>query len=303
MLKKLLQRSLGLLGLFAITSCAEIPAAPASAAAATARPALWTVSDRDTTIYLFGTIHMLPENYRWRTPAFDQAVNASQTLVVETIIDETNPQALVAEMARIGFATGLPPITERVSPEKRPLLEAAMARQPIPRAGFDRMKTWAAAFMLLGTQFQELGLSGGHGVEAVLKREFSAAGKPITQLESNAEQLAFFDSLPESAQRGLLEGALESTQAMRTEFNAMLDSWARGDVNAIGETFNRHLSETPELKTALVTRRNQNWSNWLARRMAQPGTVFVAVGAGHLAGDDSVQRLLQQRGFRVRRVQ
>ncbi|HVL77834.1 MAG TPA: TraB/GumN family protein [Sphingomicrobium sp.] len=302
MFKTMVRRGLALLGLFTVTSC-TVPAPATTVAPATARPALWQVADRDTTIYLFGTIHMLPQNYAWRTPALDQALGASQTLVVETILDESNPQAIVAEMSRIGFATGLPPLAERVSPAKRPLLEAAMARQPVPRAAFDRMKTWAAAFMLLGTQFQELGLSGGQGVDAVLKREFAAAGKPIQQLETNAEQLGFFDGLPEPVQRSLLESALESSQAMRTEFNKMLDAWARGDVRAIGDTFNKHLSETPDLRDALVTRRNQNWSRWIEQRMASPGTVFVAVGAGHLAGPDSVQQLLQKRGYRIRRVQ
>jgi Uncharacterized protein conserved in bacteria len=37
--------------------------------------------------------------------------------------------------------------------------------------------------------------------------------------------------------------------------------------------------------------------------MAEPGTIMVAVGAGHLAGRDSVIALLKRHGYRVRRLQ
>jgi hypothetical protein len=278
-------------------------AGPAQAKAPAPRPAMWQVSDADTTIYLFGTIHLLPRNYAWRTSRFDKAVAGSQSLVVETIIDESNPMAVAAQLARLGFRPGLPPIAQRVPPEKRPQLAAAIAKTGLPAMAFDRMESWAAAFMLLGTQFKELGLVGDQGVEAVLKKAFTQAGKPIGQLESNVEQLSLFDSLPEAAQRALLEGAIEAPGDVRVQFQQMLAAWSRGDVASIARSFNEDMASSPELRDALIRRRNANWSNWIARRMAAPGTVFVAVGAGHLAGPESVQRYLESRGYRVRRLQ
>lgn len=300
MLRKLWNRSLAALGLAALASCAT---APATQIAATGKPAMWQVADEDTRVYLFGTIHLLPENYAWRTPAFDQAVAGSRELVVETILDEANPMALAAELARLGMSRGLPPLANRVSPDKKPLLEAAVAKTGIPRSAFDQMETWAAAFMILGTQFKDLGLSGGAGVESVLRANFKQAGKPISQLETNLEQLSLFDTLPESAQRALLEGSIEAPAEMRTEFNKMLSAWARGDVEAIGKTFNEDLAGSPELQDALIRRRNHNWTGWVRRRMAEPGTLMVAVGAGHLAGPESVVDLLERHGYRVTRIQ
>jgi uncharacterized protein YbaP (TraB family) len=299
MFKSLLKRVVAALGIAAIAASATSPAL----ARRNAGPALWQVSDEDTTIYLFGTIHLLPRESSWRTPKFNEAVQKSQALVLETLIDTANPRQLAALMATMGFASGLPPIAARVPPEKRPLLEAAIAKTKIPRQVFDRMETWAAAFTLLGVQFQTLGVEGEQGVEAVLRQQFAAQGKPVGELESNREQLAFFDTLPEKAQRELLEGAIENPQQMRTKFNDMLRAWVSGDVDAIGRSFNQDLQSSPELKAALLTRRNWNWSQWIARRMAQPGTVMVAVGAGHLAGDESVQRYLQSRGYKVKRLQ
>lgn len=264
---------------------------------------MWVVSDPDTTIYLFGTIHLLPRDSSWQTAEFNSAVQQSGTLVLETLVDTDNPQQLAAQMASLGFASGLPPIDQRVDPANRVALEQAIAKTGIPRPLFDRMETWAAAFTLLGVQFQTLGVQGEHGVEAVLRQTFASAGKPVDQLETNREQLSFFDALPEHAQRQLLAGAIEQPQQMRAKFDEMLQAWLTGDVEAIAATFNRDLQSSPELKTALLTRRNSNWSQWIARRLATPGTVMVAVGAGHLAGDVSVQRYLESRGYRVRRVQ
>lgn len=299
MLMKILRRGLAALGIAALASGASL-AEPASARA---RPALWQVSDRDTTVYLFGTIHLLPKDYAWRTPAFDKAVAGAQSLVIETIVDTSNPMALAGEMARLGFRPGLPPLASRVPPAKRALLEAAIAKTGVPRAAFDRMETWAAAFVLLGTQFKDLGLTGEAGVETVLRSSFTQAGKPVGQLETNAEQLGLFDTLPEAAQLSLLEGALDAPGEMRGEFHSMLAAWARGDVKQIGATFNEDLSGSPELREALLRRRNVNWAQWIQRRMATPGSVLVAVGAGHLAGTDSVISMLERDGYRVRRVQ
>jgi uncharacterized protein YbaP (TraB family) len=267
------------------------------------KPALWQVYDKDTSIYLFGTIHLLPPNTQWRSAKLDQATTGAGTLVVETIIDEKNPQAFAAEFARMGIHPGLPPIVSRVPADKQAALRAVILKSGVPEAALNNMETWAAAFALLQVQFKELGVSGTDGVENTLKQAFTTAGKPIQQLETNSEQLGFFDSLPENAQRELLLGSIEDPAAARQQFNTMFAAWMAGDVKAIGRTFNAEFENSPELKAALLQRRNANWSGWLERRMQQPGTVFVAVGSGHLAGDDSVVEMLKRRGYKVKRVQ
>jgi uncharacterized protein YbaP (TraB family) len=165
------------------------------------------------------------------------------------------------------------------------------------------METWAAAFTLLGVQYKSIGLDGENGPEQTLRDAFGAAGKPVGQLETNAQQLGFFDVLPETAQRALLEGAIEPAKSATVDFSAMLRGWADGDVETIARTFNHDLADTPALRETLLDRRNANWSRWIEQRMAQPGVVFVAVGAGHLAGSDSVQAMLQREGYRVTRIQ
>lgn len=294
-----LRKTLAALGLALAAGCAGPVAAPGEVA----QPALWEVADGDTRIFLFGTIHLLPPGYRWRTPTFDQAIANSDALVIETIIDSANPQALAGQLAALGLSDGLPPLLERVPPAKRAALAAAMAKSRVPVQLYDRMESWAAAFTLLGVQFQALGLNGDNGVEAMLRKQFAGAAKPVGELETNRQQLGFFDTLPEDAQRALLEGAVETPEATRGQFEAMLKGWSSGDTAAIARTFNQEFGSTPALLDALLYRRNANWARWIERRMAQPGTIMVAVGAGHLAGDGSVQSLLEKGGYKVRRLQ
>lgn len=268
-----------------------------------ARPALWQVSDADTTIYLFGTIHLLPDDLQWRTPAFDQAVASSQQLVVETIVDQQNLQSIRDAEFQLGFGKGLPPIAQRVAPSKLPLLRTAITKSGIPEKLLDQMDTWLAAISLLGVQFKELGLKSSHGPEEILRQQFLSANKPIGELESNVEQFGYFDRLPERAQRDLLEGAIEPSAMASKEFAQMLGPWGRGDVKRIGATFNKEFQGSPALKQALLVQRNANWAKWIEQRMTQPGTIMVAVGAGHLAGTSSVLEMLKKDEYRIQRLQ
>ena len=291
-------RKLAAFSAIAATACAAPAAEPKAAG-----PAMWKVADSDTTIYLFGTIHLLPKGTQWRSATFDKAAAGSDTLVVETKIDEGDPTAVLAELFKLAVSPGLPPLSSRVPVAKKAALDAAVAKSGIPVQVLDKMETWAAAFLLLGVQFKELGLDPGSGVESALKKQFEDGGKAIDQLETNGEQLGFFDKLSEESQRTFLIGVLDEDAAMKDQFSGMLKDWANGNVKGIAESFNAELSEAPELKDALLVRRNANWARWVRGRLDKPGTVMVAVGAGHLAGDQSVVSFLQKDGVKVTRVQ
>ena len=296
---KRVARRLATFGAVAATACAGAPAAEP----AVARPAMWKVADQDTTIYLFGTIHLLPPKTQWRSPVFDQAAAGADTLVIETVIDEKNPQATIGELLKLAVSPGLPPLADRVKPERRAALDSAIKASGMPPALLDKLETWAAAFLLLGGQFKALGLDPGSGVESALKTQFTAGGKTIGQLETNAEQFAVFDTLSETAQRKFLEGVLEDPTKIKVEFDQMVQAWARGDVAGIAKSFNQDVDESPEMLDALIARRNANWTRWVQARLDKPGTVMIAVGAGHLAGEKSVVSLLEKQGVKVTRVQ
>ena len=287
-----------------LAALVPVPAAAlAPAAPRPAEPALWVVSDPDTTIYLFGTIHLLPKGIDWQRGKLGEALAKSDELVIEAVVDEKNPMQFMTAMNSLAFGSALPPLRERVDKDKRAALDAAVTAGGLPPTAYDRMETWSAAVLLLGAKFRKIGLSPEDGVETILRKSFTERNKPIEALETMVEQLGYFDRLPEEAQRALLEGVIVTDKDMETDFGAMLEAWQKGDVDRIAKTFDKDLAESPPLRDGLMVQRNRNWANWVEQRMAKPGSVMVAVGAGHLAGTDSVQRYLETKGFRVRRLQ
>lgn len=281
-----------------------VAALPAPARDIAAHPGLWKLADADTTIYLFGTVHILPDKFRWRDAAIDRALAASDSLTLELVLDR-DPGAVADSLMTLGRAAGLPPLAERVPAAKRAALAALVRDSGLSSQLLDGMKSWAAGVILIGAAMKQAGLatSADSGVEPQLTAQFRAAGKPIDGLETAAQQLGFFDALPEPAQRAFLLATLDDPAKARAEFDRMVAAWARGDVAAIERSFATDPEFTPALRDVLVRRRDQAWATVLARRLDRPGTSFVAVGAGHLAGPDSVQHMLALKGYKVIRVQ
>ncbi len=285
-------------------SCVPAPAAQIALpnAAPGEAPALWRIADEDTTVWLFGTIHILPQGYAWRSTRIDGAIAESDELVIETVLSEEASDSAMLLM-RLGVSPNLPPIGDRVSEEKRPQLAAMIARGPFPERFLNGLESWAAALMLVGVTLNDLGLDSENGVEDQLELMFQQSGRGISGLETPAQQLGYFDTLPEDAQRHFLDSVVDDPDEVRAEFESMLAAWSAGDEDAIAATFDDELEQYEALREALIVGRNSNWAEWIAERLDRPGTVFVAVGAGHLAGRDSVQRMLRDAGIESRRVQ
>jgi hypothetical protein len=204
---------------------------------------------------------------------------------------------------KMGLATGLPPLLDRVPADRKAELEQMMKEAGVAPAQLDGFKTWMAALALVSVNFQRLGLDPASGVEMSITGPWRASGRPISGLETIEEQFGFFDHLSEAGQRAFLLAVLESPADTRKEFAAMLNSWSNGDLAGIARSFDDETQVSPELRDVLMARRNAKWADWLKQRMGQPGTVFVAVGAGHLAGRDSVEAMLRARGLKAQRIQ
>ncbi len=265
-----------------------------------ARPVLWRVSDADTTIWLLGTIHVLPDNVRWQTPAISKAIDKADELVMELPDD---PAGINRAFEAAANRPGLPPIAARISPDQHSALIKALAVGGISASALDGKKSWAAAFIIAGAPNTSLGVTRDNGVEAVLGASFSARHRSISGLETAATQFASFDRLSEPAQRVLLSRAIDSAANGSPDYRATLAAWAAGDERRIAATLAPAYRAAPEIAAEIVTARNTRWAKEIAARMARPGTIFVAVGVGHLVGSDSLPAMLRARGLRVERVE
>lgn len=287
--------------LLAAPACAQpAPTAAPTAAAGKAAvrdadPALWVVKDKDTTIYLFGTIHVLKPGLSWFDDGVKKAFDSSGQIVLELVMPDTaTMQALVTSkgMAHDGIA-----LTQRLPEANRPALGKALTDLGLPATAFDAMEPWYAATNLSLLPLMRKGYDVSNGPEQSISKAAAAQGKPVIGLETAEEQLNIFDSLSMPAQVTFLTNTIDELPKLDETMNKMVDSWAKGDPDALGKTLNEDLDASPEVKKALLVDRNKRWAYWISNRMKQPGTVFIAVGAGHLAGQDSV--LEQLKGYRL----
>lgn len=308
-LSRLLARIVALFALLlAVPACAAEPppalsAAPASPGAAPVspvRPALWKVSDADTTLWLFGTVHALPPGIDWFDGKIAQAFEGSRELVTEIVApDPAAMQAIVVDKAMLPRGQSL---RGTLSADERARYEAVLAAQGLPADAFDRFEPWYAAVGLSTLPLLRDGFASANGVEHALDAQAKSRGLTHVALETAEYQLGLFDSLPAASQRGYLADVVRNLPTMKSQLLAMVEAWQSGDADRLARLINDD-EDDPELLRVLLTERNRNWADWLARRLDAPGTVFVAVGAGHLAGKGSVQDQLAARGIAVTRVQ
>lgn len=298
----------------ALAACAAPLEAPRSAAAPPAAapapipapapatgPALWRVADADTTIYLFGTVHALPSDLDWYRGPVAQALASAQVLVTEIPPGAMKePAVQQAFLARAMLPEGKT-LRALLTPEQRASFEGALAKWSLPPAAFDRVKPWFAAITLGVLPIRKAGFAMEAGVDQAIEAR-AGAGKTREALETVEEQLALFDEMPLAMQTAYLASVSKQLDTVAATMNELVAAWARGDTDRLAALMNRDL-EDPALAERLLYARNRNWARWIEDRLGRPGTVFVAVGAGHLAGANSVQDYLAKGGVASARVQ
>ncbi|WP_340587664.1 TraB/GumN family protein [Erythrobacter alti] len=277
-------------------------------------PALWRVADEDTTIYLFGTVHLLPEGLDWLSPTVEQALTSSDQFVSEidtSLIPEYDPASGTPPppelMAILQMQMGLAQLTtggtlrDLMNEEDRAEYETAMTDLGLPVAAFDGFEPWFAIIAMSQVAMTQAGLDASNGVERQL--DHLIEGKDRAAFETVEQQMGFFDGLPMESQLTMLDESVEGFAVMREMFDQMVGEWVEGDPDGLAAIINDAMAADPILYDTLLTQRNTNWAGWIDDRLDQPGTVFIAVGAGHLAGQDSVQDFLTERGITAERIE
>lgn len=291
----------GLVGALALVLALPACAKEAPRKAANdADPALWVVRDSDTTVYLFGTIHVLKPGLTWFDEAVRQAFDRSGEVVLELVMPE--PAAMQALVTARGVTAEGPTLTEQLPEGKRAAYIKALTDQGLPATAFDRMRPWFAATNLSLLPLMKLGYDPANGPETVIADAAKAAGKPVSGLETAEQQIGYFAGLSEPAQVQFLTSTVDEVPKVGETMATMVADWADGKPDALAKQMNDSLKDSPEVAKVLLTDRNARWAEWVKARLARPGTVFVAVGAGHLAGAQSVLAVLERGGVKVRRV-
>ncbi|MCJ2186402.1 TraB/GumN family protein [Novosphingobium beihaiensis] len=289
--------------LFSALPAAAEDATPASSTAESAppaRPALWKVADDDTTIWLFGTIHILPENVAWYAGPIAKAFDASSELVTEIPIDKTqDSQAAIIQQSLREDGKAL---RDTLDEKERAAYEAGMGSLGLPPQAFDRNDTWFAALMLTLIPLKTSGYNLESGIDTQIGAMAKARQMPNEALESPEYQISLFDNLPQETQRRYLDEVLDALPTVKSDIGAIVTAWKAGKADKLAHLLNEE-EDDPDLRKVLLTDRNAHWAKWIETRLKKPGTVFIAVGAGHLAGEGSVQDQLARDGISSERVQ
>lgn len=299
--------SLALLA-FALVACDQIPVSDGAARKvedARARndaPAIWRVQDDDSTLYLFGTVHLLPAGLNWQRDDLRDTFAESGTVFFET--DHTGAAGLRAQAlaTQIGLRRDGRRLTETLDNYQSKLLEAVANNGQLNLAALDSMQPWLASEFLTLSAANAAGLSADLSADEALKSRAARAGKNVVYFETPEDQLRQIADLPEAVQLELLTDTMERFDEMDERLAEIARDWAVGDIDALETALVAPLEGAPDgYVQAVLLDRNEIWAARLDRFMQGSGTGFVAIGTAHMLGDGSVIDALEARDYDVAR--
>ena len=267
-------------------------------------PKLWKYADEDTTVYLFGTVHLLKPELEWKTSNLTQAFKAADTLVVEADVESPESlaaiQKLVTEYGAFSEGETLSSVLDK---QEKAIVAEALTAAGIQMNDIESLKPWMVGLQLGILQMMEGGYDPQSGVEKVLLSDPNMANKKLNYLETAETQIKALSGASIGDQiQGLM--ATISTLELGNEYlDTLVDEWADGDVKGIGALMsNPVLYGSESAYDMLLTNRNESWVAPLKALLNEPGVKLVAVGAGHLAGPDSVIIMLEDEGLKIATV-
>lgn len=263
-------------------------------------PPRWVVRDADSELVLFPTVHALPADLEWVSESMLEQFGGA-----EEVWFEIDPAALQGpEMQQIVMQRGMDParpLSKVLEPEVHAKFVAAAEAIGLPAAQLDPMRPWLASLTLSSMALMQSGFDSGAGVEAQLQQRLG--DQTVRSLETVDQQIGFLADLDEATQIELLVSTLDEVDGFAEELRAIAEDWSQGDVSGMESLLVEEMkAEYPTIYDALFTRRNANWVETIEAELDGSGTDFIAVGAGHLVGEDSVIEMLRERGWAVERV-
>lgn len=272
--------------------------APLSAA-----PAAWQVEGDKGTLIVFGTMHRLPDGANWLSEDLENALKNSRLLVLETESSQASDDYLGYVIRQPGVAKSRKRLSKRLNQDDYQTFLSRVTAFDYSEEEVAYYRPWYAALLLARLGGEEAGLERGLGVEATLISISEELGLDIIGLESPAQQFRVFSTLPKRVELKWLEKILRRSEENGSRSKSLYSFWIDGDLVAIENQVLGSLKETPGLYEPFVKRRNETWADQMEFLLDEGGQVFIAVGAAHMVGEDSVLKMLRARGFNVTRIQ
>jgi uncharacterized protein YbaP (TraB family) len=277
----------------------------AGALPAAAQPAFWVIKDADSTIYLLGTIHLLKPDTAWRGPKLDAAMKEAHELWLE--LPTTNPEAMQGEMLQLVQKYGLAPqlpLSKDLTPDEMKTLDEAAKLAGLTAAQLNFFRPWFAALTISTAAMTHAGYDPASGVDSKVEAIFREREITPKGLETAEEQIGIFAGMSREQELKYLRETMDEYENASVELDQMVTQWAAGDVDGLEKLLVEEMkSEGADLYEALLVDRNANWAVKIEDMLKGKGVTFIAVGAAHLIGPDSVLAMLKAKGVASKRVQ
>ena len=258
------------------------PPCPVAPVATQGAPFLWHASKGGPAIWLYGTIHDAGLD---AVPAVAlDALSHSARLVTE-IGDVTPDPDEFRELVRIAHGKGIDQLLP--ADDWWELRDALLGT--IKEDQLRRVRPWYAMSLLSNT----LAPARGPSMDVELAARAKQLAIPVEALETWQAQLAALDHAVGVAD---LQQAIHARASMRCSLARLVTAYRAGDIATM-----QALLVVPRTADTLLTARNRAWLPAIEKDLAHGGA-FVAVGLGHLLGDEGLVAMLERAGYSVERV-
>jgi uncharacterized protein YbaP (TraB family) len=265
-----------------------------------ARPPLWIAHGRHATLYLFGSIHLLPRGYDWAPEALVAALPKASEIWFELPIDGATNAAAGKLTSAYGYLPAGDRLANHLTADEDDRMKRVAGQLGVGYEALESMRPWLAEVTLSLTVDEQQGATAAWGVEQQLQG-LTPPSALRRALETPAEQFGFLAGATLPDQIASLDATLQEITDDPGSFTRMLKGWMTGDLRELDADALAPLwRASPALYRRLLTDRNARWANQLrARLKAGRGAVIIVVGIGHLIGPEGVPARLRAMGFRV----
>ena len=272
-----------------------------ASSAVLAQPALWLIEDGDTQIHLFGTIHVGSDKLQWLDDDLKNKIQNADVIYLELSREDLSPEATLPFVQQYGLLAAGTTIDQRLSAETYEKLQNELLTYGMPPNAFDQMRPWLGAITLTVLKAQSMGMDPEQGVEKKIL-SLIHANTPVRGLESIEDQLGIFGDLSPEIEEQYLQQTLAEVEQLEDMLDGITTAWIKGDLSKLEKLVNGNMSNYPDMADKFLYQRNRNWIHPLKDILNKPGSFFVAVGAGHLLGEQGVPELLRKEGIQVKRL-
>ncbi len=264
---------------------------------------VWAIRGAHNTVYLAGSIHLLPEADAALPPAFARAYADSACLMMEIDLGKLDSaEALTTLLEHGGLPQGAS-LREVAGATRYARASAAATALGLPAISMDHEAPWMVGLQLTELEYARLGFDPEQGVEQQLLRRARADHKSTAGLESLADEMSVFEALTPAAQLRFLDMVLDDLDDTADETRAVLAAWRRGDTARLATLLATEYRSFPALYDALVMDRNRHWLPEIERLLQSDANCLVVVGALHLVGKGGLLEALRKDGHAPEQLQ